>query len=345
MAVRIPRGFDADTKPAYNEVSEGIRPVVSNVAIEPYFQHPIFDMDQYHNDPIVLPAGTLVGTKWDAANNGEGQLVPAVSDISTTGGGSNTYVAVASTHTSDETDFGVTISGWYTPVYPLGMVYKPIYMFPANSNVTNDNRTSYENYRREHKVPVVTDYVVQVPARTPFEHQIRAGDTVMVSNYADWNGDQTQTLYAAGNYSVGTFMAVDEITEANLSGTFTSGVADTNSIIRAVRVANYIVGKCLAVTVIGSDSNAQAGDFLQAALANSRFTKATSSTTYVPAADATQLQATSEFKNLELVQTVPGHRVTGSGTLGVPGFLAGTFGARSDSGGLYRMLTILLRVV
>lgn len=349
MAVRVPRGYDADVKPAYNEISEGVRPHFSNIAIPPYFQLPIFDMDNLHDDPIVLPAGTMLGIKWDGANNGEGLLVPAVQNLSGALGGGTSYVPVTSTHSADETDWNITISGWYSPVYPIGMLFKPIYAFPKDPNNSSDTRTAYENYQREHKVPIVTEYVIQIPARTPHEHNIRPGDTVAIADYISWNGNQTAS---AASYNVGicgTLMALDDVNALGGYNFVTGNASLASNISGAVnntkRLANYIVGKCLSTTVIGSDSNGTAGDFLWSALANSRFTKATSSTTFVAAAAANQLNATSEFKNLELIQTVPGNRITGSGTQGVPGFLAGTFGARSDGSGLYRMLTILLRVV
>lgn len=338
MAVRISRGYDADTKPAYNEISEGVRPVYSDVPIPPYFNLPIFDMDKLHDDPIVLPAGVLIGVKRDElATEGEGQLVPAVASLSgDLGSRAGGIVTVGSTHTSDETDWGVSTSGWYAPVAPLGVTFKPIYMFPPDPNDSNDTRTSYENYKREHKVPIVTDYVIEVPCRTPLEHAIRPGDTVMVSNYKHWNNEQTQGTYTRG--ACGTFMAVaDALTsDSGVTGALTTvgnGVA---------RIHDFVVGKCLQTVIIGTDSNAQAGDFLWNALANGRFTKAT--TASVGSTDASQKDATTIWKNLELVQTVPGHRVSGSGTKGVPGFLAGTFGARSDGSGVYRMLRILLRV-
>lgn len=350
--LRIPRGYDADTKPAYNEIEEGIRPTISNIPLVPYQHLPIFDMDRHHDDPIVLPAGTLIGVKWDGVGSSllgagvsgftEGTLVPAVSDLDKTPGeNSNSLVVVGSTHTSDETDWGISLTGWQAPVYPLGVVTKPIYSFPVQtadltartSTTATDPRTQYSNYRREHAVSLVTDYVIEVPARTPYENSLRAGDTVMVADYLHWNNDQTQGTYTRG--SAGTFMGIDEWAAASLSG--------AGDIRATARLHNYVVGKVLSVTILGSDSNAQAGDFLQAALAASRFTKAQLSS--VPVGDASLLHATSEFANLELVQTVPGHRVSGSGTKGVPGFAAGTFGARSDASGLYKLLRILLRVV
>lgn len=327
MAVRIPRGYDADTKAAYREISEGQRPVISNWPIAPYNGLPIFDMDQYHNDPIVIPAGTIVGLDWSnvdtiGSTGSYGDFVPAATDLTSTPGASgNTIATFGSTHSADETTFSISVTGHQLPVYPLGVVFKPIMPFQPGG---------YENYTREHKVPIVTDWVVQVPARTRLEHDIRPGDTLLTATGSQWNNDQTAATYRRG--SIGTFMGVDSILANDLTGT-TLQVG-----IRGSRILNYVVGKCLAVTYLGQSSAASEGESLQTALTNGTFSLNTTRTTG-------HLAAATEFHGLNLVQTVPGHRVSGSGTKGIPGFNAGTFGARADSSGDFRMLTILLRIV
>ncbi len=363
MALRTPRGYDSDTKPAFLELLDGQRPAISRVSIPPYYRLPIFDMDNFHDDPIVLPAGTLIGVKHDGtghssciSGNSEGLFVPSSMQFDAYPGANTdatNFVAVGTTHTSDESTFGISITGWQAPVYPIGVVFKPTYIFNPryedyqSSAVGSDGRTRFTNYKREHVVSFLTDWLIQVPARTPLEHEIRPGDTVMASTYLHWNNDQTVGTYTNG--SAGTFMAVDSLATSDFTGglSLVPGNSGTNTnltsaMLRLGRVTNCVVGKCLSVTVIGSDSSG-VGNFLWSALANNRFTRAQYST--IGLADKAQLHATSEFAALEKVQTVPSGRLSGSGTAGVPGWLAGTFGARADANGIYRMLTILLRIV
>lgn len=363
MALRVPRGYDSDTKPAFLELLDGQRPAASRVSLPPSYRLPIFDMDQHHDDPIILPAGTLIGVKHDGtghsscvSGNSDGLFVPSAMQFDAYPGvqtDATNLVAVGSTHSADESTFGISISGWHAPVYPVGVVFKPTYWMPPrfedyqSSAVGADTRTRFTNYKREHAVSYVTEWMIQVPARTPFEHEIRPGDTVIPATYLHWNNDQTVGTYTNG--SAGTFMAIDSLAASDFTGglSLVPGSSGTNAnlttaMLRLSRVTNAIVGKCLAVTLIGSDSSGQ-GQFLWSALANGRFTRASATT--LPLADRAQLHATSEFAALEKVQTVPSGRLSGSGTAGVPGWLGGTFGARADANGYYRMLTILLRIV
>lgn len=362
MALRQPKRYE-NLRPAYNELSEGQRPTFNRYPIIPYHRLPIFDMDNKQEWPIVLPAGTVIGLKSDGGATGpsgcsgtsDGSVVPAVTNfMAYPGAGATSYVNVGSTHTSDETDFNMSIAGWQAPVYPIGVTFKPHYAFnprsqDVNASINADARTLYTNNKMEHAISFVTEWVIEIPARTPFEHSIRPGDTVIPSTYLHWNNDQTVGSYTLG--SAGTFMALDSLATSSFTGGLfanasTSGALISevgNAVLRSFILGNLIMGKCLGVTLLGSHVSATQGTFLSTSLTNGQFTRAPR--TLVPSTDGAQFNATDEFGRLDLVQTFPGHIHSGSESEGILDNMAGTFGARADSSGYFRMLKILLRVV
>jgi hypothetical protein len=218
MAQRIPRGYDVNRTP-YQEISEGVRPQASTVPMEAWTGLPPVRVDELAHDPIVLDAGTVVGIASGGLANGK--LFPATAF----GGTGNVFLR----HHSDGSSWGLPIVDNIAtlnviaggPVKPLGVVFQPIYGFTLN--------TAFTNYKRNENVGVVTDYLIQVPARTTEERAIRAGDMVMVSTTAQEYGHGL----AAGTAPMGTLEAWD-------------GLAST---------INFCIGRCFQNIVFATGSN------------------------------------------------------------------------------------------
>ncbi len=208
MAFRIPRGYDTNRVP-YQEISEGVRPEVSAVPQEPWSGLPPVRIDELAHDPIVLDAGTIVGIASGGSANGK--LFPAGNLSGGTG-------PVTLSHHSDGSSWGLPIANvtqtWNQlaggPVKPLGVVFQPIYAFTLNS--------AFTNYKRSDNVGIVTDYMIQVPARTAAERDIKAGDLVMATQ----NGSDYGHALSAGASRLGSFEKWD-------------GQAST---------LHYVVGRC-----------------------------------------------------------------------------------------------------
>lgn len=299
MAFRTPRGY-AVNRPPYQEIQEGVRPQASTVPMEAWTGLPPVRVDELHHDPIVLDAGTIVGI----ASGGEasGKIFPAHA------------VGTGTIHlefvSSDNTDWGLLDRGAVTgtaltngPVLPLGVCYQPIYSFNLQQQWTN--------YERNVNVGFVTDYIIQIPAKTAQERAIQAGDPVMCSiigidgetDPADPTERPTYGRRAElidTDRQIGTFRAFDN-TAAN---------------------QKYVVGRCLQTINFAEGT---ASTLLSADFANTSLTP----------------EGQAEFKGLEKVQTVPGLNVAGSGTSGAPGWLTS---AVSDATGYYKALTILVRL-
>ena len=77
MAIRVPRGFEV-SRPYYNELCEGVRPVAGATAKEAWTGLAHTRVDEQHHDPIVLEPGTIVGMVTGGNALAAGKLVPAV---------------------------------------------------------------------------------------------------------------------------------------------------------------------------------------------------------------------------------------------------------------------------
>lgn len=309
MSLRIPRGYDV-RRPYYQELCEGVRPVIQTQPLEAWTGLPPVAIDQLHHDPIVLDAGTIVGIATGAATkdaNTAGKVFPAA--FCTTGDRDPIYRL---TYHSDGADWGLpTTTGDIGPgtVKPIGVVFAPQYSFNLQNKFTN--------YQRSHNVGVITDYVIQIPARTVHEHAIYDGDMVMVAptsdsvQHIDYGMTATTTIYSSG-----------------FAGRFKKYSARSNATLHT-DTTEFIVGRCLRRLHFGSQSSASAGTLLQTELATN------------PTNFALTTAGAAEFQDLDKVQTYPGQTLAGSGTKGVPGHL---LGALADSNGYYVALTILVRL-
>ena len=306
--VRIPRGYGRYQTP-YNEIFEGQRPSLSelgNLLPAPWL--PVCTVDNVHDDPIVMQAGTWVGrintTDHNAAYTAVGAsartnfLVPAyqgTGEYSLTYGaqdldnGNGTYAVPD----IDAYSTAVAVAGTSTttigPVKPMGVLYQDAYGSYMGLR--------YKNYSRQHMVGFLAyGQVIMVPAMTAAEAAIEPGDMVVVARTAD--ASPTWRPQHADNY-VGHLMAYD---------TTDCSAGDGQSI-------EYAVGQCLEKVILATGGGAS--QRLSAAITASTAT------------------AIHNFGDLGKVQTVPGLGLQGSGTSGVPGYL---LPAVAQSGSFYSLL-------
>jgi len=302
MALRIPRGY-AVNRPYFREVSEGVRPNSQAAPRLPFTGLAHVRTDEVHHDPIVIDAGTIIGIMTGATGQmgagahaqtsqqkafvaaNSGFFVPAMLGTGTladTTQKDNQSVLINIGTTEGSTTWGTAGASGAAHnvnvgnVKPMGVVTQPVY----SSYLT----TAFTNYKRQHSLGFVTQYVIQIPATNVEEAEINAGDLVGVGSGVHHGigvTDPYDTQRLAGRYMK-----------------FRPTVAFAQE---------RIVGRCLKKTLIGTTTSA-AGTLL-----------ADSLSTFTIAAD---LQA--EFVGLERVQTVPGLAgLSGSETKGVPSFLLG----------------------
>lgn len=270
MAFRIPRGYDTN-RTSYQELSEGVRPEASTVPMEAWTGLAPVRVDELSHDPIVLDAGTVVGIA--SGGFADGKIFPAHALSGTT--------LVSMVHHSDGVSWGLPILTVTDsvevmtdgPVKPLGLVFQPIYSFILQDKFTN--------YKRSENVGVVTDYLIQIPARTEAERQIKTGDRVQVASQLDM-GIITVSYgqITNGDPTLGTLAKWDG-TAAN---------------------EDFVIGRCFRSFVFATGSN---DTTYQDDLDNVSLTTA----------------GAAEFKALARVQTVPGLTLAGSGSAGAPGWL------------------------
>ncbi|MCB1713162.1 MAG: hypothetical protein KDH96_12020 [Candidatus Riesia sp.] len=306
MAIRIPRGYDVN-RPYYNEYCEGQRPVLGSTATEAWTGLAHTRVDELHHDPIVIEPGTLVGVITGNATIGEGKLVPAVMGTGIGDVGNLVQYGAANV-------WGLpTASGSHSvgKVKPLGVCYQPIYSFNLQA--------LYTNYTRNTAVGFVTDYVIQVPAVNSDEWDIEVGDTVILGTgkrhgitftQPSANATAAYRTYASGLHLAGRYAALKNHTTLD-------------------DLAERTVGKCLNRVYLGRDTGATQGDTLADRIAAGTTTFSIST------------EAQNEWAKLSKIQTVPGLPLTGSGTLGIPGFF---LGARADSNKDFWGLTLLIRI-
>lgn len=323
MALRIPRGY-AVNRPYFREVCEGTRPNSQAAPRLPWTGLAHVRTDEVHHDPIVIDAGTLVGVIQGGTGAAQvggttGYFVPAfvgagnivttgVDGAATTGG--LTYPGMSSTVNNNQlyqvgsSEAATTWGLWNTSgtvklgsVLPMGVVTQPVY--------SSYLPIAFTNYKRQHSIGFVTEYVIQVPATNDEEVLIKGGERVMLGSGVH-HGIGCNDPYAA-NKQAGRYARYAPA---------------------GLRAEERRVGVCLKRTKLGSASNGAAavGQLLASNLA-----------TFTADADLA-----AEFAGLERVQTVPGLSLSGSETKGVPAFL---LGARADGDGNYWALTILIRII
>lgn len=288
-------------RPYYNELCEGVRPVAGAIAKEAWTGLAHTRVDELHHDPIVLEPGTLVGMVTGGNAVAAGKLVPAVLGTGYADAGNLIQVGASNV-------WGLpTASGSHAVgrVKPLGVVYQPIYSFMLQA--------LYTNYTRNTAVGVVTDYVIQIPAVNSDEWLIEPGDAVMLGSgkrhgIGFMSPNPTYISHEAGLHLAGRYAPVK---------TYASTYND---------IHDRVVGRCLRKVKLGvGGDNTVQGDTLVDKLSDFALDSA----------------AQQEFSFLEKIQTVPGFKLTGSGTKGVPAYY---LGAKADSNKEYWGLTLLIRL-
>jgi len=328
MALRIPRGY-AVNRPYFREVCEGVRPNSQAAPRLPFTGLAHVRIDEVHHDPIVIDAGTIIGIITGATGTvaGHGQtdqrkafvaansgfFVPAMmgygtnvvanqTGIATAGILANQSVLINIGTTDAETTWGIAGASGTAfnvnvgEVKPIGVVTQPIY--------SSYLPIAFTNYKRQHSIGFVTDYVIQIPATNDEEVAINAGDAVMLGSGVH-HGAGVASPYSA----------------QKLAGRY----AKFNSLVNNAEERR--IGRCLKKTYLGQGGASVAeGTLLANALAD-----------FTAGADLA-----AEFAGLERVQTVPGlPGLSGSETKGVPSFL---LGARADAQKRFWALTILVRL-
>lgn len=279
MAMRTPKGFERN-RPNYQELCEGVRPTDTAQPREAYTGLPHVRIDTYHDDPIVIDPGTIIGrVSWTGAGSTMlGKVVPAVLPTSTGTAEADVNLKIKGTTeaedswglpdgTSGELDVGF--------VKPLGVAYQPIYSFILQAN--------YTNYTRNVNIGFVTDYVVMVPAINAEEHAIRDGDVVVLGSGDTYGAGWSSTTMSTTDYRAGRYARYD------------ADWAFANE---------RVVGRCLKKIRLATSSSSE-GTKLSSDLDNITLTS----------------EASSEFQDLDKVQTVPGLGLSGSGTKGIPAYL------------------------
>jgi len=299
MALRVPRGYGKTTVD-FTEVCEGVRPNPQSVPLKAWTGLPAIYVDELRNDPVVIPAGTVIGIAQSGTCSG--WVVPATRAAAVTPtaySNQNSYWGIQSTYTGGE----------WGNVKPIGICYKPIYSFNLQENFTN--------YKREYTVPFLTDYVIEIPATWSGEHYINAGDKVSVTTGAVYSSTNTVGQTQAGRL---------ERYEDTITGSFTGAISGAAEAWGLMKLSENVIGTCLQTVTFGSGGASEGNTWLaQAKAGNASLTTA----------------GKSEYKNLDMVQTVPGLDNAGSGSYGVPTHLTN---ARADTQGLYKSLTILVRL-
>ena len=311
MALRIPRGY-AVNRPYFREVSEGVRPNSQAAPRLPFTGLPHVRVDEVHHDPIVIDAGTLIG----AVTGPTGAIAPYTTTITGyfgpafIGGGAVVLTGIqgqATTGTPDSSDgqgsaVGGSAAAQYLKVIgstegastwglwgatsgnialgailPIGVVSQPVY--------SSYLPTAFTNYKRQHSTPILTDYVIQIPATNDEEVLIDANQKVM--------------LGSGTHYGIG---CTDPYSTQKQAGRYARFAPE------ATRAMERVVGVCLKRTYLGQGgSSTSTGDRLADKLSD--FTASS--------------DLAAEFAGLERVQTVPGLTLSGAETKGVPTFLLG----------------------
>jgi hypothetical protein len=309
MALRIPRGY-AVNRPYFREVCEGTRPNSQAAPRLPFTGLAHVRIDEVHHDPIVIDAGTIIGIitgatgtvgghaqtaqqkAFVAANSG--YFVPAMIGYGTNVLANQTGVALSGIlnnqsvlinigTTDAETTWGIAGASGTAfnvnvgEVKPIGVVTQPVY--------SSYLPIAFTNYKRQHSLGFVTEYVIQIPATNDEEVAINGGDVVMLGSGVHHGAGVTSPYNAQ-----------------KLAGRY----AKYNTAVNLAEERK--IGRCLKKTYLGQGgSTVTEGTILSSALSD-----------FTASADLA-----AEFAGLERVQTVPGLTLSGSETKGVPTFLLG----------------------
>ena len=281
MALRTPRGYAVYHK-GVQEIFEGRRPSLSDLStLLPAPWLPVSRVDQVHDDPQVIPAGTCVGrinatdhadiyTAVTAAKRTD-YLVPAWAG---TGEYTVTYGANDITYLTPDIDSYPTVvaaTGASTldvpAVKPLGIVTQDLY--------ASHMADTWTNYIRQHMVTFLSwGYVLMIPVRTASEAALQVGDLVQVedNNSVDSTWNPTAATNIVGRYKP-----------------WETGDSP-----------EYKVGRVLEKLTLANQTSSVVNQLLSAAVS------------------ASNVDTVHNFGGMNKVQTVPGLGLTGSGTQGIP---------------------------
>jgi len=318
---RTPRGYGKVDWPFLTRFQDGTTP---SYAVRAASFLPVWAVDKVQDDPIVIPPGTFVGRLNETDNSGidstfigNGDLAPACPVTYTVTYGSNDLADAIDTGTGTPdidvdsstivtaTGVGATSVG---VVKPCGIAARPYY--------AGWIKDRYENYDPHLLQTWISGlHVVRIPAMSPGEWAVQAGDLVQLSTAAtpDWNpGD----LYSATS------------TPGRVEAFDAGALADME----------YVVGRCVNKTRVARQSSYSAGQRLSTAIG----TAAPRTLTNINTTD-TYLWPTGEnFKVQSKVEGVPGFQLSAtSATMGRPSELMWAY---PDANGDYWALDILLRV-
>ena len=283
MAPRIPRGYAAYHK-GIQEIMEGQRPSLDglgNLLPAPWL--PVSRIDTVHDDPQVIPAGTIVGRinttdHSDAygavtaakrtsflvpanAGTGEYTLTYGTNDVDYLTPDIDNYPTVVSTDGTST----ITIPA----VKPLGIATQDLYA----SHMVD----TWTNYERQHMVTFLSfGWVIMIPVMTASENSLQIGDLVQVEDQ-----DNANSTWRPASY-------------LNSVGRYKLWESGDNP--------EFKVGRVLEKIALATQTSSVASQQLDAAITASNVTTST----------------VHNFGGLGKVQTVPGLGLTGSGTLGIP---------------------------
>ena len=232
MAIRIPRGY-ARNRPYFLELCEGIRPNSQAAPRVAYTGLPMVREDKFHDAPIVIDAGTIIGVVTGGATVGAGTFVPAVMGTGAVDVGNLTGIGATNDWGLPTTNYTLAVGR----VKPLGVCFAPVYSFILPYICTN--------FKMQSSTPFLTDYVIQIPATNADEVVIEAGDVVVLGpgkNYGSGVTSTYSTNKLAGRY-------------AKLSTSVTD-------------YPERIVGRCLRRLKLGNISGASGGEVLADNLAS-----------------------------------------------------------------------------
>ena len=281
---RIPRGYAVYHK-GVQELMEGQRPTLDflgNLRPAPWL--PVSRVDTVHDDPQVIPAGTVVGRICTTDHNDIYEAVTAakrtdylVPAWAGTGEYTLTYGANDVTYLTPDIDDYPTVvaaAGISTldvpAVKPLGIATYDMYASHLG--------TTYKNYDRQSMVAFLSwGWTILIPVRTPSEADIQVGDLVQVEDNGSVSSTWTPT--AATNI-VGRMKPWE------------SGDCP-----------EFKIGKCVEKITLATQPSSVGNQLLSAAISASNYASA------------------HNFSDLNKVQTVVGLGLTGSGTAGIPASL------------------------
>lgn len=281
MTARIPRGYAVYHK-GVQEIFEGRRPSLSDLStLLPAPWLPVSRVDQVHDDPQVIPAGTCVGrinatdhadiyTAVTAAKRTD-YLVPAwagTGEYTLTYGNDDVNY-----ETPDIDNYPTVVSGAgastldIPAVKPLGIVTQDLY--------ASHMADTWQNYIRQHMVTFLSwGYVIMLPVRTADEALLQPGDIVQVDDNSDV--DSTWNPQAA----------------TNVVGRYKPWAADDSP--------EFKVGRVLEKITLANQTSSVVNQLLSTAIG------------------ASNVDTVHNFGGMSKVQTVPGLGLSGSGTQGIP---------------------------